>query len=251
MSSSSVDRALRLSDVSKATNMTPDRHVDSTFDTGTFELSIRLNDATITVDVRTLLHMSGCLTAADRDGATKIPVRAGRFTHVEDADDGRFAVKNASDLGTFKTPFEAAMARVSHKQTRCTTSGSTARKATVARGKRKRPRVVVDDDSSDETEAECASPVKPRPPTSPSYVPFSPAYSPTSPSYNPCSPSYEPTLPLYVPDSPEYSRTTPLAADAGPSAANEDDDDEVEIVGERTLAQRDEQGFANAIDVDP
>jgi hypothetical protein len=68
---------------------------------------------------------------------------------------------------------------------------------------------------------------------------------PPTPPRQQMVPSYEPTPHVYEPTSPSYSPTSP--AHEATSTAQEGDDEECAFVKERTRAERDEEGRANAI----
>jgi len=190
----------------------------STFNTETFCLTLRLagdnRPNTINVDIRGLLHHTNCVASVDRVGTTKLAVRAGKFTGVQRLDktqDGYGIQGELSTLGTFTTLTQAALARVEHV---ATNKGAkrTANPSAERRRTRTARRVVVSDGEEKDNETERVLVTKTR-------------------------------APRRIVAADDNSDD-----DSPPPPPN--DDGEVEIVSVKSLAQRDAEGFADAVDLD-
>jgi len=223
-----------------------------TFRRDNFMLTMHIDGRSVKVDVRRLLHRASCVTSADKIGDTKLAVRNGRFTGVDESLRvyPRIAVTRGKEfLGLFDNMTEAALARANRTHSVPKTPP------------KKKRRVIIDDeddtvdDNARVDEDETPLPARPSlrvqvpesgdpPSTSCGYSPTAPGYSPTAPGDSPTSPSYSPTSPGYSPTSTGYSPTSP------PGRSTTQDCDDVQIVKVVTLDERNKKGFANAINLD-
>ena len=232
------------------------------FKTDAFVLNMCVDGKNIFVDIRRLLHHARMVQNLDRVGDTKLAVRCGMFTGVDENPDGSLHVyKGKTFVGSYDNMTDAALARCKDLQEKPAEkrpreedkeeegkddakdddAAPSKRHKTASRMSQRNTKTInyvesddedsddedSDDDSGGEEESQIPDEEESQPPA---YEPTSPAYSPTSQTYSPTSPKYEPTSPKY-----------------DPTGA---DDDDVEFVGSRTVEERNADGFKNAIVLD-
>ena len=219
------------------TNMTFDR--DPHFDESTFLLNMYAHGERIQVDVRHLLHSASCVTSVNKHTEGNLAIRRGCFAGVQETGDGRLAVTKGNQLiGVYDNMTDAANARARPPS------------IPIPHFSNRKRNIVEDDSGDDEVSIPCKKPhltvevSRGDSPVCAGYSPTSPGYSPTSPGYSPTSPGYSPTSPGYSPTAPGYSPTSPGYS---PPKGGEDD---VTITKERTVDEKNEEGFKNAIMID-